>query len=84
VLVDGSGVQPTTIGDLPVACASVNLSSIGLQNCTVEAYRTSSRDLVYTAMSLDRLTGSLLGIDQIRSMTDEMFAAEEQWLPLLR
>ena len=83
ILVDGSGVQPTVIGDLPVAAAAVNLSSIGLQTCVVEAYRTGSKDLVYTAVSLDRLTGALLDLDQIRAMTDEMFAAEAQWLPVL-
>jgi alpha-galactosidase len=84
ILVDASGVQPTVVGDLPAACAAVNLASIGLQNCVVEAYRSSSKDLVYAAMSVDRLTGSLLNLDQIKAMTDEMFAAEEQWLPVLR
>jgi alpha-galactosidase len=84
ILVDGSGVQPTVIGDLPVACASMNLASIGLQACTVDAYRTRSKDLVYAAISLDRLTSSLLTIDRIRAMTDELFVAEEQWLPNMR
>jgi len=84
ILVDGAGVQPTVIGDLPVSCASINLASLGLQACTVEAYRTRSKDLVYTAISLDRLTSSLLGLDEMRAMADELFAAEEQWLPTLR
>lgn len=84
VLVDASGVQPTVIGDLPVQCAAANLASIGLQTTTVAAYREASRDLVYSAIALDRLTSSLLSIDQIRAMADEMFEAEERWLPVLR
>jgi alpha-galactosidase len=84
ILVDGSGVQPTVVGDLPVACAAVNQASVGLQALTVEAYRTRSRDLVYAAIAMDRLTASLLSLDQIRSMTDELIDAERAWLPELR
>ena len=72
-LVDQNGVQPTYVGDLPAACAGINLASVGLPECVVEAFRQRSRELVYTAVSLDRLTSSLLSLDQIRAMTDEMF-----------
>jgi alpha-galactosidase len=82
-LVDQSGVQPTYIGDLPSQCAGINLASVGYQLCVVDAYRQRSLDLVYTAVSLDRLTSSLLSLDQIRRMTDEMIAAQSPWLPEL-
>ncbi len=84
VLVDGSGIQPTVVGDLPTTAASQNLASIGLQLCTLEAYRTGSRDPVYAAVALDRLTGALLSLVEIRAMVDEMFEAERRWLPDLR
>jgi len=80
-LVDQNGVQPTFVGDLPAAGAGIDLASVGYQQCVVEAYRQGSKDLVYTAVSLDRLTSSMLDLDQIRAMTDEMFAAQQQWLP---
>ena len=82
-LVDQNGVQPTFVGDLPAAGAGIDLASVGYQQCVVEAYRQGSKDLVYTAVSLDRLTSSLLDLDQIRAMTDEMIAAQQQWLPEL-
>ena len=82
-LVDQNGVQPTYVGDLPAAAAGVDLASVGYQHCVVEAYRQRSRDLVYTAVSLDRLTSSLLDLDQIRAMTDEMIESQQQWLPEL-
>jgi alpha-galactosidase len=82
-LVDQNGVQPTYVGDLPAACAGVNLAAVGYQLCVVDAYRLLSRDLVYTAVSLDRLTSSLLSLDQMRAMTDEMIDAQQQWLPEL-
>jgi alpha-galactosidase len=84
VLVDAGGVQPTVVGDLPVACAAVNQASVGLQALTVEAYRTRSKDLVYAAIAMDRLTGSMLSLDRIRAMTDELIDAEREWLPELR
>jgi alpha-galactosidase len=84
VLVDGSGVQPTVVGDLPVACAAVNQATVGLQALTVEAYRTRSRDLVHAAVAMDRLTGAVLPLDRIRAMTDELLEAERDWLPELR
>jgi alpha-galactosidase len=81
--VDASGVRPTWVGDLPAACAGINLASIGMQACVVEAFRTRSRELVYAAVALDRLTSSLLTLDQIRRMTDDLFEAEQRWLPKL-
>ena len=50
----------------------------------MEAYRQRSRELVYAAVSLDRLTSSLLSLAEIRDMTDEMIAAQRQWLPELQ
>jgi alpha-galactosidase len=82
-LVDQNGVQPTFVGDLPAAGAGIDLASVGYQQCVVEAYRQRSKELVYTAVSLDRLTSSLLGLDEIRAMTDEMIAAQQPWLPKL-
>jgi alpha-galactosidase len=83
-LVDQNGVQPTHVGALPTACAAVNLASVGYQSCVVDAYRQGCRELVHVAVSLDRLTSSLLDLDQMRAMTDEMIAAQQQWLPELR
>jgi alpha-galactosidase len=51
--------------------------------CVVDSFRQKSKELVYTAVSLDRLTSSLLSLDQIKAMTDEMIEAQQQWLPEL-
>jgi alpha-galactosidase len=82
-LVDQNGVQPTFVGDLPAAGAGIDLASVGYQQCVVEAYRQRSRDLVKTAVSLDRLTSSLLSLEQIDSMVEEMIEAQREWLPEL-
>lgn len=82
-LVDQNGVQPTFVGDLPAPCAGINLASVGYQHTVVAAYRQRSRDLVYSAVALDRLTSALLSLDQIRAMCDEMIGAQRHWLPEL-
>jgi alpha-galactosidase len=80
-LVDAAGVQPTRYGPLPAACAGMNLGSIAVQACTVEAYRTRSREAVHAAVALDRLTSALLTLDDVHRMTDELLAAHAPLLP---
>ncbi|HVH94544.1 MAG TPA: alpha-glucosidase/alpha-galactosidase, partial [Nocardioidaceae bacterium] len=82
-LVDQNGVQPTYVGDLPAAGAGIDLAAVGYQQCVVEAYRQRSKELVTTAVSLDRLTSSLLSLDEIRTMVNEMIDAQRAWLPEL-
>ena len=80
-LVDANGVQPTHVGRLPEACAALNLGSIAVQSCAVRAVQERSRELVHAAVALDPLTAAVLPLDRIRSMVDELLAAEAEWLP---
>ena len=79
-LVNQQGIQPTVIGELPEACAGVNLGSIAVQSCAVKAAQTGNRDLVHAAVALDKLTSALLDLPTCRKMVDEMFEAEKQFL----
>jgi alpha-galactosidase len=80
-LVDRNGVQPTHFGALPPQCAAVNQTNINLQRLAVRAALTGRKEHVYHAIMLDPLTAAVCTLDQIRSMTDELFAANEGWLP---
>jgi alpha-galactosidase len=80
-LVDAQGIQPTYIGDLPPGCAGINTGSVAVQNCAVKAAQTGNKDLVYTAVALDKYTSAQLTLDQIKSMVDEMVVAQAGWLP---
>jgi len=83
-LVDRNGVQPTYAGALPAAAAGLNLGSIAVQGCTVEAYRTRSREAVHAALGLDRLTSAVLSLAYLHALADEMLAAQAPWLPDFR
>ena len=80
-LVDRNGVQPTAVGPLPPQCAAVNRTNTNVQELAVEAALSGDREHVHHAVTLDPLTGALLTLGQIRTMVDELFAAEAGWLP---
>ena len=80
-LVDHNGVQPTAVGPLPPQCAAVNRTNVNVQELAVQAALSGDRAHVYHAVMLDPLTGALLTLEQIRTMVDELFAAEAAWLP---
>jgi alpha-galactosidase len=80
-LVDANGLQPTVIGDLPPACAAVNLACVNSQQLAVEAGLTGDRDLVYAAVAMDPLTGAICTLPQVREMVDRLFDAQTEWLP---
>jgi len=83
-LVDGNGIQPTSIGVLPTQLAALARTNINVQELTVEAALTGNIEAVYHAVTLDPLTAAVCTLPQIRSMVDEMLAAQAQWLPQFR
>ncbi len=80
-LVDGNGIQPTTVGALPPQLAGLNRTNINVQELIVEAALTGSVDAVHHAVMLDPLTAAVCTLPQIHAMVDEMLEAQAQWLP---
>jgi alpha-galactosidase len=80
-LVDGSGVRPCAVGDLPEPLAAINRTNVNVQALAVEGALSGEREMVYRAVQLDPLTGALLPLGRVREMVDELFAAEAQYLP---
>ena len=76
-LVNGRGIQPTVIGELPTQLAAMNNSNVSCQLLTIEAAVTGKKEHLYQAAMFDPHTASELSIDDIISMCDEMIAAHE-------
>ena len=76
-LVDGRGIHPTYIGELPIQLACMNNSNISSQLMTIEAAVTGKREHLYQAAMFDPHTAAELSVDDIISMCDEMLAAHE-------
>jgi alpha-galactosidase len=80
-LVDGNGIQPTVVGRLPTQLAALNRTNVNVQELIIEADLTGDPETVYQAVMLDPLTAAVCTLPQIRSMVDELLAAQAQWLP---
>ena len=80
-LVDGNGVQPTRIGELPPHLTALMQTNINPQALTVEAAITGKREHIYHAAMLDPHTAAELDLDQIWSMVDELIGAHGDYLP---
>jgi alpha-galactosidase len=75
-LVDREGVHPCYVGDLPPQCAALNMSNIAVQELAVRAALERDREAAFHAVALDPLTASILPLQQIRAMFEEMWEAE--------
>jgi alpha-galactosidase len=81
VLVDGNGLQPTAIGELPVHLAAMMQTNLNVQALTVEAAITGKREHIYHAAMLDPHTSAELSLDQIWHLVDDLIDAHGDWLP---
>jgi alpha-galactosidase len=79
-LVDGRGVHPCVVGDLPPQLAALNRTNVGVQELAVRAALERSREAARQAVQLDPLTAAVLTLDQASRMTDELFEASRPWL----
>jgi alpha-galactosidase len=80
-LVDGTGIHPCHVGDLPPQCAALNLAAVAVQELTVRAVLEGKREHVYHAVMCDPHTASVLPLDAIWSMTDELLQAHVEAIP---
>lgn len=74
-LVDGAGIQPCHVGDLPLQLAALNRNAINVQQLTVEAALTGKKEYVYHAVMMDPRAASTLTLDEIWRMVDELVEA---------
>lgn len=79
-LVDGNGITPCHVGNLPVQLAALNMTNINAHLVTIEAARTKKREHIYHAAMLDPHTASELSIDDIRTMCDELIQAHGNYM----
>jgi len=79
-VVDAEGLRPCHVGALPTQCAALNRTNINVQELAVEAVLNRDREAAFHAVALDPLTASVLPLDKIREMFDELWEAEGERL----
>ena len=80
-LVDGNGVQPTAVGDLPPQLAALNRTYLNVCELTVRAALEGDREHVVHAALLDPNASATLSPDQIDQMVDALIEAHGPALP---
>ena len=80
-LVDGNGIQPTTVTDLPPQLTALMRSQINVQELTVRALLDENIEHVYHAAMMDPHTAAELDLRQIRALVDDLLLAHADWLP---
>lgn len=83
-LVNRNGFQPIYIGDLPPQLAALNITNINVQQLVVEGVLKCKKDYIYNAVMMDPHTSSVLSLDDIWKMTNEMFDAHAHLMPVLK
>jgi alpha-galactosidase len=80
-LVDGAGVRPVHVGDLPPACAALNRAFLGPVDLAVRAALQGDPLLVRQAAMLDPSTAAVLTVEEIFALCDALTAAHGALLP---
>ena len=82
IMVDGCGLHPCYIEDLPPGLAALNRTSLNVQELAVKGFIEKNREFIYQAVQLDPLTSSVLPLPEIRKKVDELFKVHEKYLTL--
>jgi alpha-galactosidase len=80
-LVDGNGVQPTAVGELPAQLAALNRTYLNVCELTVRAALEGNREHVHHAALLDPNASGTLPPDAIAEMVEELIDAHGDALP---
>lgn len=84
VIASKRGFDPIVVGSLPAQLAILNNISARCEELATEGAIEGDPRKVFHAICFDPLTSAVLSLEEIQMMTDEMFAANRDWLPQFR
>jgi len=79
-LVDGSGVQPTSVGALPPQCAALNRSYLNVAELAVKAAMDEDPRAIRQALMVDPATATALPVERIWNLCDDLVVAHSNYL----
>jgi alpha-galactosidase len=79
-LVDKEGIHPCYVGNLPPQLAALNRTEINVHELAVRGIEEKDKTKIFQSILLDPLTSSVLTIDEIRNMVDEMLQADIKFM----
>jgi len=79
-LVNGTGVRPCTVGELPPRLAALDRTTVDIQALAVQGIPEDDLDAVGQAIKLDPLTAAC-NLPEIEGMIDALLVANAGYLP---
>jgi len=80
-LVDKRGFLPTYFGRLPEQCAALCRANMAVFELCTQGILNKDREAIIHAMMLDPLSAAVCSLTEIRTMSEELFAAEKPYIP---
>ena len=84
VLASKRGLEPIHVGKMPTQLALLSGTSAQIEELAVQGSLSGDREMIYQAICYDPLTAAVCSLREIRSMVDEMFEVNKDWLPQFR
>ena len=81
VLASKRGLEPIHVGKMPPQLALLSGTSALIEELAVEGSLAGDKEMIYQAICYDPLTSAVCSLREIRSMVDEMFEVNKDWLP---
>jgi alpha-galactosidase len=79
-LVDEHGINPCHFGCLPTQLAALNQAHMAVHELAVTSLLEGNREAAVHALMLDPLTAAVCSLAEIRSMFDELYEAEREFI----
>lgn len=80
-LVDGQGIHPCSVGELPPQLVALNRTNTSVQRLAVEAALEHDQNALRQAVKLDPLSSAACTLEEIDDMVDDLLAANAAYLP---
>jgi len=82
IIASKKGLRPIWCGDLPRQIAALNNTTAQCESLAVEGLMAADKEMIYHAIVNDPLTAAVCSFEEIRRMTEEMFEANKDALPM--
>lgn len=83
VLVDGAGLHPCSVGELPTQLAALDRQHTAVYELAMQGALENDRRRIHQAVKLAPLTSAALELDEIHAMVEALIDANEASLPRL-
>lgn len=84
VWASGNGLDPVRVGAIPPQCALLTGLSAQIEEMAVQGILTGDPTLIYQAIAHDPLTASVLSLQEIKGMVNDLFAVNQELMPTFR